>query len=271
MTTAAVRLARCAGFCLLWTGFLLAGPLAAADAPLPCVQLWEQGQEAMRRGEQDVAIRCYELSLAANPAFSRNYLSLAAAYIEKGDEKQACPHLAHYLETNPKHLVIRAHYAELLLHLHRTVEARAEFGRFVVDAQAEEERHVKELIHCHSRLMAIAEEAEDEYTEHLHRGIGLYLLARQHSGASAPEDDLTPEELYCRAAAELTLARIERPDEAQPCWYLYEVWSGLAQRLPALRCLREAEEAASFTYLTPVEQARLAIARRCHELPVLPR
>ena len=256
--------------CLL----VLACPRAGAvttEATVRARQLWEQGQEAMSKGHADEAIRCYEQSLAADPAFARNHLSLAAAYLDQGDQERACPELEQYLQACPGHLIVRAHYAELLLRLRRSEEALAEFRRFAADAQEKDEEFAKQLIHCHSRLMELAEAAEDVYAEHLHRGIGLFLLARDRATRSDADDRLSPESLLCRAAAELTLARAERPDEAQPCWYLYQVWSRLSQRQAALRCLRDADEAAPFSYLTPAEQARLALARRRHEAQVLPK
>src|SRR5262249_30873441 len=118
--------------------------------------------------------------------------------------------------------------------------------------------------HCHSRLMEIAEQSEDEYNEHLHRGIGLFLLARERSTLPEPEGELCAEGLFCRAAAELTLAQAQRPREARPCWYLYQVWSRLGQSPPALCRLREAESAAPFTSLTPPEQQGLHLASERH-------
>ncbi|HVS38690.1 MAG TPA: hypothetical protein VMS17_24250, partial [Gemmataceae bacterium] len=95
---------------------------------------------------------------------------------------------------------------------------------------------------------------------HLHRGIGLYLLARQQ--AALPEDECgyPPESLLCKAAGELILASRERPDEARPCWYLFAVWSQLAQRQPAARWLRQAEAGSPFSYLTPAERRGLETA-----------
>jgi tetratricopeptide (TPR) repeat protein len=249
----------------------LAGNAGAQETLSPGRQFWEAGQEAMRQGHADEAIHCYERSLAADPSFARNHLSLAAAYLDKGDEAGACPHLALYLAANPDHLIVRVQYAELLLRLDRPAEARREFRRCAADAQQETDLHVRQLIHCHSRLMEIAEAAEDEYDEHLHRGIGLYLLARESDLRGSGGDDRTPEGTLCKAAAELTLARIQRPEEAQPCWYLYEVWSRLDQQRAAVRSLRETESAAPFTYLSPVEQSRLALALRRHDASFSPR
>jgi tetratricopeptide (TPR) repeat protein len=225
-------------------------------------QLWEQGQAAMRQGRADEAIRCYQQSLAVDPTMTRNYLSLGAAFLEKGEEARACPHLSRYLASNPDHLVVRAHYAELLLKLQRPKEARVEFERFAADAQQQGDAHRMQRIHCHSRLMEIAEAANDTYDEHLHRGIGLFLLAAERATVTEPDADLSTEGLLCRSAGELAQAHMQRPDAAQPSWYLYEVWSRLAQRQPALRSLREADAAAPFSYLTPTEKAHLELALR---------
>jgi hypothetical protein len=219
----------------------------------------------MRQGRPDEAIRCYEQSLAAEPGFSRNHLSLAAAYLDKGDAIAACPELALYLAANPGHLIVRAQYAELLLRLQRPQEAQTEFERYAADARQEDERQLRQLLHCHSRLMEIAEAADDDYAEHLHRGIGLVLLARERTAGGEQEPDQSPEGLLCKAAAELTLARVQRPDEAQPCWYLYVAWSQLKQWRAARHALREAAEAAPFSYLTLAEQGGLALALRRHD------
>jgi tetratricopeptide (TPR) repeat protein len=256
--------------CVLCLGCL---PFAAASAQEPATtsarQLWVRGQEAMRQGRPDEASKYYEQSLAADEGQKRTHLSLAAAYVERGDAAGAEAHLAQYLAAFPEHHVVRAHHAELLLRLHRAQEAREQFERFVAAAQDDPALAAKHLVHCHSRLMEIAEAEGDEYAEHLNRGIGLYLLACERAGLPDPEDgELSVESVLCKAAGELTMARVARRDEARPCWYLYEVWSRLGQRQPALRHLREADATAPFSYLTPAEQRDLELARLGHEVEV---
>jgi tetratricopeptide (TPR) repeat protein len=250
----------------LWLGVLCLGchvlpaALQWSDDDLAAGQLWEQGQEAMRRGLPDEAIHCYEQSLGADPEMVVNHLSLAVAYLEKKDQKEACVHLAIYVDARPDEPGIRARYAELLSRLHRISDARSEFERSIARAQEQGAPAANQLLHCHGRLVQIAEEAEDAYAEHLHRGIGLYQLARKRVTLPDPDGVLPTEGLLCKAAAELTLAQMERPNEARPCWYLYAIWSQLGQRQPALCQLRRAEAAAPFTYLTPVEQRSLESA-----------
>jgi Tfp pilus assembly protein PilF len=252
---------------LVWLALvvLLGGrSVDAADAnPLsPGWAAWEKGQHALLEGHIDQAIASFQESLQQDPGLSRNHLSLAAACLGAGQEQQAVVHLDHYLQAQPDHVVVRGQYAELLLRLNRPEDARAQFERFVADIQDHEALAQKHLVHCHSRLMEIAETEDDSYGLHLHRGIALYRLACQRAQLADPEGELSSEGLLCQAAAELALARMERPGEARPCWYLHQVWARLAQRQPASRWLRAAEAAAPFSYLTPAEHRDLYLACR---------
>lgn len=253
-------------------GFLAALTCLAGQAPEPACKsaetaerLWDLGQEAMRTGQPRQAVQLYQRSLAADPTLVRNYLSMAAAYLEMDDETAALTPLAHYVSVRPEQLIIRVHFADLLLRLNRSSEARAEFER-CLDSASDQEDVRAQLVHCHTRIMEIAEAENDEYTEHLHRGIGLFLLARQRAALPDSEGSLSSEALLCKAAAELTLAHLVNPDEARPAWYLYEVWSRLAQQQQARRFFRLAVQEAPFSYLTAAEQRGLQLARRCDDL-----
>ena len=225
--------------------------------------LWEKGQEAMRLGKPEYAVLYYQQSLAADPNLVRNHLSLAAAYLDQGNDLAACAHLGRYVRAHPDQLAIRIHLADLQLRMHRLADSRLEFERCVACAQDQPEPGYGPLIHCHARLMEIAEQSEDEYQEHLHRGIGLALLARERCQLPDPEGDLPTESLLCKSAAELTLAHLARPEEARPAWYLYEVWAMLDQRQTALRFLKEAAAAGPFSELTVAEKRRLDLQCQC--------
>jgi tetratricopeptide (TPR) repeat protein len=243
-------------------------PTSGIDSPrAAAVHLWAEGQAKMQDGRHDEAITDYERSLAVQPARPQSLLSLAAAELEKGDEVAACRHLAQYVAARPQDLKVRAYYAELLLRLRLAPAAREEFERYDADAQDQGPSAAKQLIHCHSRLTKIATEQEDEYAEHLHRGIGLYLLGQARAQLPDPEGELPAEGLFCKAATELTHARLQRPDEARPWWYLYEVWSRLGQTQPAKHSLAAATDAAPFSYLTPAEKRSLQLATHVEERP----
>jgi tetratricopeptide (TPR) repeat protein len=243
--------------CHVFSGFEPEGDPAAARG------LWEQGQQAMRKGEPERAIGFYEQSLAADPAFTRSHMSLAAAHLEAGHDEAACDHLGRYLEAHPEHTLVRSHYAELLLRLHRQRDARRQFERFSADAQDGDEALTRHLVHAHTRLMEIAEAQEDEYGTRLNRALGLYWLARQRAAVKGKRDDLPAEGLLWRSAGELDHALRQRPGEARPCWYLYAVWSQLGQKQVAQRWLRRASEAAPYSSsLTSAEWRSLTLA--CH-------
>lgn len=257
MTARCVCLA--VGLACLGTGTLSA---EAESTPTAAERAWEQGQQAMSRGDAPGAIAWYRESLRLDPRLLPNHLSMAAAFLAQGQAEKALPHLDAYIRSRPDHAIVRVHYADLLFRLRHRDEARLQYERFLIDAQENEALGREQLVHCHSRLMEIAEAEENAYAEHLNRGIGLYLLARQRTQLSDAKNELSAEELLCRAAAELILARRAQSNEARPCWYLYEVWFTLAQRQPAERWLRLAADAAPFSYLTPAEKRGLYLACR---------
>jgi hypothetical protein len=189
-------------------------------------------------------------------------MSLAAAHLEAGQDEAAAAHLGKYLAAHPEHVIVRSHYAELLLRLHRCREARREFERFTADAQDGGDALTRHLVHAHTRLMEIAEGEEDEYGIRLNRGIGLYWLARERTTLDDPEGELPAESLLFRATCELERACRTRPGEARPCWYLYAAWSQLAQQQRARHWLRRAAAAAPLSHLTAAEARSLHLACR---------
>jgi hypothetical protein len=197
------------------------------------------------------------LPVVVSPA---DHLAEAGKCLERDDLNSAGNELATYLESKPDALAVRVQYAEILASLKRRSEARNQFNQFLAIAQEQKSDSSATMVHVYRRLMEIAEETNDEYGVHLNRGIGLYLLSQQRAQLGAAEEELPVEGLLCKAAAELTLARDERPHEAQVSWYLYQVWSQLGQRHAALVQLRTAHDAAPFSYLSPAESRKLTMA-----------
>jgi Tfp pilus assembly protein PilF len=237
-----------------------------ADEMPPAVRLWQQGQDAMLQDQPDRAIACFNESLKLDPALTRNFLSLAAAFLHKGEDEKAAPWLARHLAAQPDHLTARLHYAELLWKLHRPEPAAVEFQRFVVEVQQRDPQPAAQLVQAHTQLMEIAAARKDTSAEHLHRGIGLFWLALLKADAGNDEDG-TPESLLCKAAAELMQARRAAPGTARPCWYLHRVWATLGQQQTARKWLRETEQASTAPGhdLTPAEVHDLQIACAARE------
>ncbi len=246
---------------LAWL-LLAASPQTTEEQKSPGWDLWKQGQQALQSGDSAKAIELFEESLAGDPKLERNYLSLAAAWLDRNDDARASLYLALYVAAHPEHMAVRFQYVELLQRQKRTTEARMELESFIADVQDMEAVPEDQLVNCHSRLMQMGEKLENEYEEHLHRGIGLYLLSRQRKMLGDDPEMFCSEGLLCKAAAELTLATRIRPDEARPHYYLHAVWSRLLQSQPAGKSLRAAENAAPFSYLTPAEHRRLQLACR---------
>jgi hypothetical protein len=217
-------------------------------------------QKAMQASQPEPAIACYHQDRTQDTDRSRNHLSLAAACVQKGDDARACAHLGHFLADHPDHPRARLYYAELLLRLKRLPEAQEHFEQVIAASQQEREPDLPHLVHCHGRLLVVAEGLQDEYHVHLHRGIGMFQLAQARARLADPDGSLSTESLLCKAAGELAQARARRPQEARPCLYLYAAWRQLAQQQLAQRWLREACRAAPFSYLTPAEHARLQLA-----------
>ena len=240
--------------------------LAPAAGPTPAEKAFHLGQQALEGDRFDEAVGQFELCLRLDPAHAQAHLSLAAAHLALGEDRLAAPHLGDYLAARPDHFLVRMPYAELLARLERLAEAGHQLERFVEQAQEFPRIADDHLIACHTRLMEIGEKQGDEYTERLHRGIGLYLLAQKRLDLGGAGAARLAEELLCKAAAELTLARMYRPDEARPCWYLHGVWARLGQQQPAVKWLRAAQESAGLSYLTPAEGRELHLAGRLREL-----
>lgn len=191
-------------------------------------------------------------------------LAQAAACLERGEETAACALLASHIASHPHHVSLRAQHAELLMQLNRLSEARDEFERFAAVAQERGDGLLPLLVHAHSRLVELAERREDDYQEHLQRGLGLYWLAKrtlvEQQDGDMPDGAMPVEGLYFKAAADLIKAHHLQPDEARPCWYLYLIWHDLARQQFALRWLRDTRALADESYLTPGEQRRLHLA-----------
>lgn len=183
-------------------------------------------------------------------------LSQAAACIERGDEADAIVILTRHLEAHPTHTTIRAYLAEIHFRRGDWQAARMEFDRFVAEAQLAD-LETPRLVHAHTRLMAVAEKLKDKYSEHLHRGIGLYLLGRQASAT----DSGAAERYWCGAAGELARAERIAQGLARAQWYRYRVWQQLGQTAAARTALRAAIRDASFSDLTSAEKLDLSVAR----------
>ncbi len=187
-------------------------------------------------------------------------LHYAASLLEQDKDAEAAEALKQYVARHPEQLLIRAQLGELLYRVGRWNEARLHFEVFIGLAQEQGESAFRYLIHCHSRLVEIAELQRDGFQEHLNRGIGLYLLACRRLTEPDPEGDCSATSLLLRSAQELQESREGQPHEARPHWYLYQAWSRLGQDAAAVRALKIADDCAAFSRLTAHERRELQVA-----------
>jgi thioredoxin-like negative regulator of GroEL len=192
------------------------------------------------------------------PAPAEDALTRAADCLDRGDEAGALPHLRAHLDSYPDALMIRAHLAELLLKHGKPEDARGQFERFVAEAQRATGPANAHLIHCHARLMAIAEQTGDAYCESLHRGVGLVLLVRKWDADPNRRDECTAEQTLTKAAAALRAAATERPGDPRAYLYLSETYARLGQPSAARMALRAARAGLPDPAVTPDERERIA-------------
>jgi Tfp pilus assembly protein PilF len=187
-------------------------------------------------------------------------LGRATSLAAQGDHEAAAEQLTQYITLRPEHLSARAQLGELLFRQGKHEEARLQLELFIALAQDHGEPAFRHLIHCHSRLVEIAEEQNNDYEEHLNRGIGLFLLAVRRAGEADPNGDCSANSLLCRAATELQAARQDQPDQARSHLYLYQTWKRLGQHSAAVRSLHTADHHALLSRLTPLERRELQAA-----------
>jgi tetratricopeptide (TPR) repeat protein len=167
-----------------------------------------------------------------------DHLSLAAVHMERGNDAAALPHLLKYVRANPQATMIRAYLAELHWRLGQHDLAQRQYERFARDAASMTGAIRKHRVHAHTRLMEIAQQNEDRFAEHLHRGIGLLLLVEQWEGEPDPPDAATREPTLCKAVEALKEARSEAPHDPRGQLYLGIALEKLGQPSAAQAALR---------------------------------
>jgi tetratricopeptide (TPR) repeat protein len=184
-------------------------------------------------------------------------LTQAAECLERGDESAAVPHLRVYVKAHPDAIMVRAHLAELLFRAGRHAEARGQYDRTVADAQRATGPAKGHLVHCHTRLMAIAEATDDAFHEQLHRGIGLVLLVERWDADPERRDQVVAEQTLAKAVAALRAAKDARPTDPRANLYLGDALARLGQASAARAAYRAARAGLPDPEVTPAERERI--------------
>jgi hypothetical protein len=187
-----------------------AGPTSLADVP--------DAQPKDREDKEDPVVPPAQ-SVPAEP----DTLTLTAECLERGDRANAAIHLECYVCRHPEQWMFRAQLAEMLLALGRDAPARAHYERFIADVAPTAGPLRGQVVNAHTRLMEIAQRADDRFGELFHRGVGLLLLAREQEKLPSREaDPAFAEEMICKALVALREAKELKPSDARMRAYLAE-------------------------------------------------
>lgn len=187
-------------------------------------------------------------------------LTRAAECLDRGDDAGAVPHLRTYVREHPDAVMVRAHLAELLFRAGKHAEARGQYERTVADAQLSTGPAKGHLVHCHTRLMAIAEATDDAFHEQLHRGVGLVLLVERWDADPGRRDEVAAEQTLAKAVAALRSAKGERPADPRANLYLGDALARLGQASAARAAYRAARAGLPDPEVTPAERERIEAA-----------
>lgn len=181
-------------------------------------------------------------------------LSLAADALANGDDKTAAREFRRHLQKHPKQFLFRYQLAEIHFRTGDDTSAKQEFLQTIADAQEAKTVNTTLLVRCHTFLLEIAIEKKDTYSEHLHRGIGLTLLAQRITEIEEEQSE-NAETLLCKAIKELKKAREAQANDAQAAWYLSKCYRGLGESAQAERMRSIAKENAPLNSL-PAKELR---------------
>ena len=190
----------------------------------------------------------------ALPEDTDDPLTLAAECLARGDEPSAAKQFEIHVRKHPEQVMFRMHLADLLMKIHRVQEAQQHYERFIADVQDSTGSPKSHLVHCHTRLMEVAQLTDDHFAELLHRGIGLTLLTRQET-----DDSETREGILCKAIKTLLEAKERRPRDARVHVYLAEAYERAGNRRAAEVSRATARNLVMPGALTPHESRGLAL------------
>lgn len=190
-------------------------------------------------------------------AQARALLLKATACLEANDLPGAVTILSRYLHAFPDAVLVRMQLGELYFKLSQFEEAQRQFLSALAEV-IDPELPLHCRLHAHSRLVDVASLNKDRFSEELHRGIGLALLAEIRLQESTINNSVSAQELLGKARLALVKAKKLAPGDARPSLYLVTVWQMMQQHNNAQHELAQALLLSHLTRLNAYEQMRLA-------------
>jgi hypothetical protein len=209
-----------------------------ASSPLPSPAA-AQSPNQVRTARTEVANTTPPVVLASATVVQKNeevpveqpadLLSLVSDSLDRGDKITAATHLETYVRQHPDQSMFRLQLAELFLQIDRDVIAKVHMERFVADAQTTKGPVHDYLVHAHTRLMEIAQRADDSFGELFHRGVGLLILVQDQDSKPDRDEDFC-EEMLCKALRALNAAKEQNSEDPRVRVYLAEVYERMGNR-----------------------------------------
>jgi tetratricopeptide (TPR) repeat protein len=190
-------------------------------------------------------------------AQARALLLKATACLEANDLNGAATILQRYLHAFPDAVLVRMQLGELYFKLSQFDDAQRQFQAALAEViDPNLPMHCR--LHGHSRLVDIASMNKDRFSEELHRGIGLALLAEMRLQETTTSKAVSTQELLGKARLALIKAKKLSTCDARPSLYLVSVWHMMQQQANAEHELAQAMLFSHITRLNAYEQMRLA-------------
>ncbi len=161
-----------------------------------------------------------------------DFLALFSECLERDDLHGAARQLEAYVQRHPDQPLFRFQLATLYARCHCPHEARLHYERFARDAESHGQALQTQVITAHIQLLEMAQQRGDRFAELYHRGVGLWLLARQQDN-DPNRDAAFCEEILCKAYRALTEAKELKPNDPWIRTYLAAVQQAMGNRLAA--------------------------------------
>jgi hypothetical protein len=152
--------------------------------------------------------------------------------------------------------MFRWQLAEMLVRVGHNDTAKVHYERFIADTATATGPVRTYLITAHTRLMEMAQSRDDRFDELFHRGVGLFLLAREQDRL-VDRDPEFGEEMLCKAMKAMVEAKELHPSDARVHAYLAEIYESQGNPRAAV-----AERGAVRSGVLPAPQAS-GERRRC--------
>jgi tetratricopeptide (TPR) repeat protein len=187
-------------------GIALAGCRSTGQAPWVHQAI---AQRELEEGNAGNAITILEECQKRNPEFAPTYLSLAAAWSQRGNVDEFRKNLERYLALNPSHHVARLYLAEAALRQEDLDVARTRYQEYIDAETASDRKASLRKQHAFERLSEIARASRDESAAHFLAACACHQAARAEINDMDPDQGIADAVLRARDWLEQSLNELD--------------------------------------------------------------